>query len=777
VIAGPFVGEDGSDFGFATSLRDDVAVVGAPLAGDSVGSVTSYVNLDEWTETQVLEGNQAGQLYGSAVDVSVDRMVVGAPGTFAGGTSSTPTGAAFAYEFDRSAGSWSPLGSVLSGGTDIDAFDERFGAAVAVDGNSLIVAIGAPMHKSGDGGVYTFRYGSINENSKEQDWMNLTAGPLLIEDEPDGSRFGTSVAIESDGFRIAAGAPQWGEGRGRILVFDWFPEQESWNVAFEAAGDAVNDKFGASVTFLNAETLAVGAPGASNNSGFVRVFQFFEPVGSDIKGSPGDAIGSAGTISGQVHDDGLPSLLVATANGKVDRYVYDDNKWMNFFSQVAGLGGAVTSVNTGATGDMFIAGVASTNTVTFYDTYESSLPPANSPADTPTMSPSVRGTTLPPTPSPSAVSSLGEWQLDAYLTGDNRLGSSVAISTGIMMSGDSVSEVVKTYEFVNGQWTFVKDLSIDEPSIGFGTSVAMDSSASVVAVGAPNAFAVGSTSTTNGAVFVYTSAEASDFSQRLRGAEDADAAGEGFGSTVAVSSTGSWLVSGAPLYSGDGLPSRGRVYTFLGSDAGFTPTGDTTLVGAEIGDFYGSAIAISDDASTLLVGAPGGQLGAGYVSVYSFDGSSWGSPISTVVGPTDTELLGTTVTFLAADGSVFAAGAPNYDGGAGAVRVYVRQSDGSYSPLGGPIEGTVDASIGTADSISGSTDNGVPVLLVGSRAGEVSTYQLVSTEWVVSIKSIYTGFQGRPVLDGSTTSLGNFVAGSQNLVVIYSLDTQSSPKR
>jgi hypothetical protein len=374
---------------------------------------------------------------------------------------------------------------------------------------------------------------------------------------------------------------------------------------------------------------------------------------------------------------------------------------------------------------------------------------------------------------PSAANvSTGQWAMVASFTGDGRLGSSVDIAPAAMAGGDRTSGNVKTYQRNGTSWAPASNLTANGTNTRFGSSLALNDDGTLLVVGAPDVYPVGSTAVTTGAVYTYH-LQGGSWTQEteLRGAEDIYSAGEQFGSAVAVSRSGSFLISGAPLNGAGGLTNRGRVYTFQGSTTGsantFSKLTDAPLLGTASGDFFGSAVAVSSDGSTLVAGGPGGYSGNGYVSVYSFNGTSWGSPVSVLLGSTSGELLGQSVTILASDGSVFAAGAPNYSVGAGAVRIYKRQTGGSYAPLGSPILGTLSAAIGGVDGISGSVDNGIPVLLVASSDGVISTYQLNSTSWTQSLDPVSTGLLGSPVLRGST-GLGSFVAGSRNQVEIYS---------
>ncbi|GKY90457.1 hypothetical protein MPSEU_000019500 [Mayamaea pseudoterrestris] len=777
LVGGPFNPQVATaGFGYAASLDNDVAVIGAPGQSDEAGSVTTYLDT---VQNEVVTGSQAGQLFGYSVDGKDDFMVVGAPGTFAEGSDFAAVGAAVFYELDRGSNNWSQLGSIIRGGTDIDSFSEMFGASVATSGQDLVVAVGAPKRKSGSGGVYSFRYQPVG-SSGESDWVNMTATPLIVEDSPEGGQFGTAVAITSDGSRIAAGAPEWGGGRGYVTVYEWDETTAEWSPAFETSGETPGGKYGSSVAFLGVDTFAVGEPGAISGKGRVKVYQklqgqnTFEQLGGAIEGSAdGDAFGRTGTISGKADENGDVALLVASAEGTVDRFDYDGTDWIKPYTTVSDLGGAVTSVAMGGLGDNFTVGIASKNTASFYSTSSvGPSVPSDEPVMSPTMAPSL-STTSPvasstPTLMPSAYTTDAQWELVAYFTGESRLGSSVAIASNTMASGDRTSASVATYRLTDDTWSPAGNVTVSDVDSGFGTSIAFSEGASMMIVGAPRTFAVGSTAVTTGAMYVYTTASGNWVqAEELRGAEGIYSAAENMGASVAVDSGGTILISGAPFNGEDGVTNRGRVYSFLSQGDSFTAVDDSTLLGTSSSDYFGSAVAISDDASTLIVGAPGGESGKGYVAVYSFDGSSWGSPVSTLIGSTSGELLGTSVAVLAADGSVFAAGAANYNG-VGAVRVFERQGDGSFAQLGDAIEGATNAAVGGVDTISGSVDNGVPTLLVASSDGVISTYKFMSDAWVEELDSILTGLQGSPALRGST-ALGSFVAGNANELVVYSL--------
>jgi hypothetical protein len=99
--------------------------------------------------------------------------------------------------------------------------------------------------------------------------------------------------------------------------------------------------------------------------------------------------------------------------------------------------------------------------------------------------------------------------------------------------------------------------------------------------------------------------------------------------------------------------------------------------GVTTGEFSGSAISLSNDGAVLAVGAASNStagLNAGQVRVYSWTGTAWSQRGRSIDGGEAGEFSGYAVS-LNTDGTVLAAGAPDYSGsgdnfGRGRVRVY-----------------------------------------------------------------------------------------------------------
>ena len=141
-----------------------------------------------------------------------------------------------------------------------------------------------------------------------------------------------------------------------------------------------------------------------------------------------------------------------------------------------------------------------------------------------------------------------------------------------------------------------------------------------------------------------------------------------FGRSVAVTPDGQFVAVGAPGHGGTGA---GQVRVFR-----FDPSAGWVQVGGDIDDATGSglglgaAVAISDDGTRVVAGAPrdrGDLLSVGYVHVYDLVGGAW----TAVGGPiTDFALfsqIGDAVA-ISGDGTTVAGG--NHTDSEGSVQVY-----------------------------------------------------------------------------------------------------------
>ena len=218
-------------FGISVAIDADTLVVGAygewssatGVGGDQGDngaflSGAAYVftrDAGSWSQEAYLKASntEQGDQFGSAVALSGDTLVVGAPeedseatGVDGDGAGSAADGSGAAYVFTRSAGVWSQeayLKASNTGGGD------RFGDSVAVLGNAILV--GAP----GEGSSATGLDGDgANDDAAESgaaEAFTRTAGawsPLLYlkaSNTEAGDAFGSSVGL--DGEVLVVGAP------------------------------------------------------------------------------------------------------------------------------------------------------------------------------------------------------------------------------------------------------------------------------------------------------------------------------------------------------------------------------------------------------------------------------------------------------------------------------------------------------------------------------------------------------------------------------------------
>ncbi|QDU86505.1 hypothetical protein Pla163_36560 [Planctomycetes bacterium Pla163] len=204
---------DGDEFGAAVDTSQGRSAVGAPKhdgSGSQSGAVFLYTPSGPgWVLEDLIQSTDiaSNDLFGTAVDLDGDRLVVGAPRR---DVSFFDEGAA--YEFVRQGdGSWSQTDrfSALDGSTG-----DQFGAAIAMDGDLAVV--GAP----GDdpSGVGSAGSAYLFERQASGDWLQIRK---ILSPAPGANRrFGRLVDIQGDRLVIGQDAPSSAQaGIERIFVY------------------------------------------------------------------------------------------------------------------------------------------------------------------------------------------------------------------------------------------------------------------------------------------------------------------------------------------------------------------------------------------------------------------------------------------------------------------------------------------------------------------------------------------------------------------------------
>ncbi len=244
----------GNEFGTAVDISGTTAAVGAP--GDRSGTFDSGTvsvftrSGTTWSlqATLVATDNATGDAFGSAVVLEGDTALVGAPDK-AGGP--FVLGAGAAYVFTRSASLWSQDQKLLPGNVGTDS---HFGISIDLSGDQLIVGADMDDNNVGQnvGGAFVYEGGGATP------WVldvELTPG-----DGANGDGFGADVAIRDDVAVVGSvnDITVRGSETGSTYVFE--RRQSSWRQAQKilATDGGGSDQFGYRIA-LEGNDLFVGA--------------------------------------------------------------------------------------------------------------------------------------------------------------------------------------------------------------------------------------------------------------------------------------------------------------------------------------------------------------------------------------------------------------------------------------------------------------------------------------------------------------------------------------
>ncbi|MCS4503369.1 FG-GAP repeat protein [Arhodomonas aquaeolei] len=234
--------------GVAVALDGGVAAIGAPgadVVGEDSGVVLVYERGEGgWTKTASLTPKSAGERFGSAVAVDGDRILVGASGDV---PAKETTGSA--YVFERRDSGWEQAARLTpsdGGGGD------GFGDAVALAGDrALVGARFADLDGSDEGAAYVF--GRTGEG-----WSEIAK--LTAPEPADRDQFGHAVALAGD--IAVVGAPRVDEpGRDSGAVWTFAPGDDGWRLSTRLSPSAPDtyDEFGSAVA-AGQGAVVVGAP-------------------------------------------------------------------------------------------------------------------------------------------------------------------------------------------------------------------------------------------------------------------------------------------------------------------------------------------------------------------------------------------------------------------------------------------------------------------------------------------------------------------------------------
>jgi hypothetical protein len=330
-----------AQFGVATALLGDELFVGASAntATTEPGAVHRFeAGGAGWTEFgKLAPSGEPGARFGTALAVSGDVLVVGAPGA------SSNAGAAFVYR--KTGGSWQQSQRLPV--PDAALTSAWFGNSVAVTGDVLAVGLGTNWQDPRGGVVHVYR-----QSAGSFTWE----ASLTPKDSSTGDQFGVGLSIDGD--RIAVGAPNAFKGPGRAYVFR--RDSTGWHEEEELSANAVDDLYGWSLVLTN-DSLVVGAPFAPSLAGKTGALHVYGRTAgawakvqmlTNLMVQPGNLL--AGSLGYGVARDG--DLLAATDTGHLLLWRLVNGQWTDVDWFLAAKPGAGVGANISLAGGHLVGG-------------------------------------------------------------------------------------------------------------------------------------------------------------------------------------------------------------------------------------------------------------------------------------------------------------------------------------------------------------------------------------------------------------------------------------
>ena len=274
-------------FGDSVALSADgtVLAVGASEYSHSgvskAGGVWVYVWAGgSWTDRgEAIVSSTAQALFGAAVALSNDGTVVAAGGSW----HDNSKGVARVYEWQSGSGSWQQRGADLNGGSQNDMFGSR--VELSSDGSTLAVSAHQERNTAGSETagcvrVYSWSVPSVAAAARAGSWVLKGS---LISGDSRNDRLGSGLAMSGQGTVVAVGAPgDAGSMPGKAKVYEW-ANVGGAGLAWVQRGGTIDgasqgDQFGWSVALSSdGSRLAVGARSSDaggTDSGTASLFTY-----------------------------------------------------------------------------------------------------------------------------------------------------------------------------------------------------------------------------------------------------------------------------------------------------------------------------------------------------------------------------------------------------------------------------------------------------------------------------------------------------------------------
>ncbi len=706
----PNEAESTYEFGAAVAVSGETIVVGSNGALNDSGVSTGAAFVFErqgqpWVQVEKLLPSDGAQsdLFGTALDIEGDTIMVGSPQHYAAGL----VYAGAVYAFERSSGSWNERAKLIA---DTPVVAAGFGASVSLSGTTVV--IGAPQTDFSRGAAHVF------VRNAEQ-WSEQQV--LLANDGNYQHYFGGSVAVEGE--RVVVGAANastpGGDNQGAAYVWvrngsTWTQEQkifETQSTLFEGYGSAVA---------ISQGRVLVGSPRQRRfgpaGEGVVHAFEEQDGVWTlrqQFSNSATLYFGYALAMSGD-------TVLIGTDYDQAFAYTFPGSQWAPESPLIASDGAALSGLGRAVAVEGDTAVIASVA----YDT----LDPANRggvfvferQGDAWVFRQSLRRTSGAAVTAYSPSFNLsgnhllvgrivfardpnGVWSEQQLLINsdpqqDGGFGTSAAISGDLLVIGAPTQYVNQqfrgaayVFRLIDSTWVQTDRLVAPDGAADdyFGLGVAVSDGAILVA--APSEEPPGGFST--GAVYAFGYDETSvSFRQKIVADDAVD--GDSFGATLDLSGNTA-AIGRSWSFPFNGTPNA--VYVFVQAGSTWSQQQKLLPTGGPPYESFGYSLGL--DGNSLAVGAPqSGENGFGQGATYVFSraGTSWTQVQRLVRGPFDFNNEGFGAAVALSDVSLIV-GAPGTeqpavspDADVGSAHIYLDEQvidtvfDDSFEPASAP---------------------------------------------------------------------------------------------
>ena len=246
-------------FGHSIAYNNDhsILAISAPsgIIGDRTGAGLVYIftGNNNWVQSAILSGDDSAANdnfgYSLSMNSGGNVLAVSAPNKIL----NTSNKAGLVYIFTKSDNTWTS--SIKISGNDYSTGD-RFGHALQLSKDGLILAVGAPNKNIGSGiNTYTGAGSAYLYSNETNNWPQIIK--ITGTDAKAGDNFGSSISINSNGNVIAIGATGKNigimTGLGAVYLFSGDPFSFLWkeNIKLTGNNSSSGDCFGYSIAVSN----------------------------------------------------------------------------------------------------------------------------------------------------------------------------------------------------------------------------------------------------------------------------------------------------------------------------------------------------------------------------------------------------------------------------------------------------------------------------------------------------------------------------------------------